>query len=144
VDIFCSSPPGNPRRLTHSCLRTGVFSSLSSAAWNSTTLVFSRQLTTCIHRQAAWWNGSRKRVSEEGHPLDPWLNTKQPRLDVPPRETDGERGDWDRGSVLWAEEYTTTSLVRVTESPQLLLCPCKILGKETKKRFPCYGMFSAI
>ncbi len=38
---------------------------------------------------------------------------------VQPRETDGESGDWDRGSALWAEEYTTTSLVRVTESQHL-------------------------
>ncbi len=42
------------------------------------------------------------------------------------RETEGERGDWDRGSVLSAGKYTATVVVMVTEGTSLLLCLDKI------------------
>jgi hypothetical protein len=56
----------------------------------------------------------------------------------------GVRGFNERHSAISSGEYTTTFLMTVTLSVQYCCSvPARILDKETKTLFPCYGIFSA-
>jgi hypothetical protein len=62
-----------------------------------------------------------------------------------PQRRKGERGNSGSLSALLAGAYTTTFLV--DGNSEYATCCCvqaRFSDKDTKKFFPCYGIFSAI
>jgi hypothetical protein len=61
------------------------------------------------------------------------------------RETDVERGDWNRGSVLRLRVHIPQLCSRRLQRVHHCCCvQARFLGSGTKKLFPSYGIFSAM
>ncbi len=130
------APPPSDRGLFEAVESTSLQQHGTVPHWFSLT----RSQRPVIHRQAAWWNGSRKRVSEGRHP-DPWLYS-QDWMSNPERQM----GRVAIGIVALPSGLKITPQLCWWGLQRVHHCcsvHARFLGKETKIRFLCYGIFSS-